>query len=115
MPSQEGPSTAPEQPATSNGIGGAGPNGDTQQGNGVLPNSSSTVEKFPLINRLFRRRNRVHNAYEAQSEFMQKFGHGGSDASAAAATTATATEPRPPPEGVFILFLSVLFAFILSR
>ncbi|XGW15892.1 hypothetical protein V3C99_001386 [Haemonchus contortus] len=99
MSSQEGPSTAPEQPATSNGIGGAGPNGEAQQGNGVLPNSSSTVEKFPLINRLFRRRNRVHNAYEAQSEFMQKFGHGGSDASAAAATTATATEPRPPPEG----------------
>ncbi|VDP33134.1 unnamed protein product [Heligmosomoides polygyrus] len=49
---------------------------------------------------MLRRKNRVHNTYEAQTEFLQKFGHGGNEgATTAAPSTAPQTEAQPATEG----------------
>ncbi|KAL6727234.1 hypothetical protein Aduo_009129 [Ancylostoma duodenale] len=111
MSSQAGPSSPPEPPATadpaqtaptaSNGVAGAGPNGAVQHANGALPGSSVTGVggKYSFVKRLFRRQNRVHNTYEAQTEFLQKFGHGNSSSEPAPAqpeaTAAEGSTPKP--------------------
>ncbi|KIH60851.1 hypothetical protein ANCDUO_08886 [Ancylostoma duodenale] len=63
-----------------------------------LLTSYATVEDEAIADgMLFRRQNRVHNTYEAQTEFLQKFGHGNSGSEPAPAQTeATAAEGSTP-------------------
>ncbi|VDM54958.1 unnamed protein product [Angiostrongylus costaricensis] len=73
---------------------GAGPNGAVQQANGAIPDlpPPNAAGKQPLVRRLFRRQNRVHNTYEAQTA---KYGLGGN----VSEPTAPPTTDEQPVEG----------------
>ncbi|KAK6742649.1 hypothetical protein RB195_010108 [Necator americanus] len=101
MSAQASSSSTPEAPApvapagttlpASNGIAVPVSSQGTQHANGTLQTRPVTngIDRFSFVRKLLRRQNRVHNTYEAQTEFLQKFGHGN------ASSEPAPTQPEP--------------------